>query len=125
MADEPGLNTGHRFVHRRLLAMVEVTPAADRVVIEDALAGGSPQVFTLCVNDAGQTVVVFGEGSTGTRLPTGVDAIAATYRYGIGRDGNVGDDPALAYLDIWDTSTAEDVTMWHVVATPADERDIT
>lgn len=114
--------SGHRFIHRRLLTMVALTPAADRVLIEDALAGGASRVFTLCVNEVGATVVVFGDGATGQRLPAGVDAVAATYRYGVGSDGGTGADHAVAYVDIWDTSTADNLTMWHVVATPAGER---
>src|SRR4029453_6836230 len=35
-------------------------------------------------NDAQEAVVTFGDGTTGARLPTGVENITATYRFGAG-----------------------------------------
>jgi predicted phage baseplate assembly protein len=39
--------------------------------------------------DDGTTIVVFGDGRQGARLPTGSDNVKARYRSGIGRAGNV------------------------------------
>lgn len=39
--------------------------------------------------DAGKAIVMFGNGTEGARLPTGVDNIKAVYRTGIGIAGNV------------------------------------
>jgi hypothetical protein len=39
--------------------------------------------------DDGKTVVIFGNGEHGTRLPTGVENVKAVYRSGIGQPGNV------------------------------------
>ncbi len=39
--------------------------------------------------DDGTLTVQFGDGSTGARLPTGTNNISATYRKGIGLDGNL------------------------------------
>jgi predicted phage baseplate assembly protein len=40
-------------------------------------------------DNKGMTSVIFGDGVHGARLPTGVENVAATYRVGIGRLGNV------------------------------------
>lgn len=45
--------------------------------------------FVTRTDDAGKTTVVFGDGQTGARLPTGAANIRAEYRNGIGRSGNV------------------------------------
>ena len=57
-----------------------------------ALYGLSPrdQVYSVRHDDAGNTLVIFGDGSNGARLPTGQENIIASYRSGIGLDGNVG-----------------------------------
>lgn len=39
--------------------------------------------------DDGSTTLLFGDGVTGARLPTGVNNLAATYRVGLGLAGNV------------------------------------
>lgn len=39
--------------------------------------------------DDGTLTVQFGDGATGARLPTGTNNVAATYRAGVGLDGNV------------------------------------
>jgi hypothetical protein len=44
------------------------------------------QVFLLREDDQGRTHVVFGDGVNGARLPTGVDNIIASYRYGADAD---------------------------------------
>ena len=56
-----------------------------------ALFGEAPgaRVFTLRRTDAGDTNVIFGDGVQGSRLPTGAGNVLATYRTGIGPDGEV------------------------------------
>jgi len=43
------------------------------------------RVFVTRVNDEGYTIVEFGDGETGARLPAGVENVQAKYRVGIGR----------------------------------------
>ena len=40
-------------------------------------------------DDEDKTSILFGDGEYGARLPTGVENIEATYRFGIGKPGNV------------------------------------
>ena len=47
------------------------------------------RTFVAMVGSEQQVEVVFGDGETGSRLPTGVENIQATYRTGVGHDGNV------------------------------------
>ncbi|HEU4421771.1 MAG TPA: putative baseplate assembly protein [Pilimelia sp.] len=58
----------------------------------------SPSLFPLGPHDRGYVVrigddaaatVVFGDGQRGARLPTGQENVRATYRFGIGPEGNV------------------------------------
>jgi len=46
--------------------------------------GQDDEVYIVRRNDEGESVVTFGDGITGARLPTGVDNITATYRFGAG-----------------------------------------
>lgn len=46
--------------------------------------GAEDQVYIVRHDDEGGTTVTFGDGSFGTRLPSGVDNVAATYRFGAG-----------------------------------------
>jgi hypothetical protein len=54
-----------------------------------AEAGPKDRGYITRENDAGQTRVTFGSGVRGARPPTGTANIKATYRYGMGADGNV------------------------------------
>ena len=45
--------------------------------------------FIVREDDSGKTRVTFGDGAHGARAPTGTANIKATYRYGMGRSGNV------------------------------------
>jgi hypothetical protein len=58
----------------------------------DSLAGlgKTDRNFVTKTDDEAKTTVVFGNGERGARLPTGVENIAAVYRNGIGKGGNVG-----------------------------------
>jgi hypothetical protein len=51
--------------------------------------GSDERVFVTRRDDDGGTLVQFGDGKTGARLPTGQDNVRATYRKGIGRGGLV------------------------------------
>lgn len=57
----------------------------------DSLAAAGPRerVFVTRTDEAGKTTLVFGNGVHGARLPTGTGNVKATYRYGIGKAGNV------------------------------------
>ncbi len=46
-------------------------------------------VFRLDLDEQGRSLVRFGDGVNGARLPSGVNNVRATYRKGIGVDGNV------------------------------------
>ncbi len=45
--------------------------------------------YIVRLDDDGKATVIFGDGKSGTRLPTGAENVAATYRTGIGPDGEV------------------------------------
>ena len=51
--------------------------------------GPDERIFISRLGDDGKTTVVFGDGRTGARLPTGQENLRATYRKGIGRGGLV------------------------------------
>lgn len=55
--------------------------------------------FTTTRDDAGQTTVIFGDGVTGARLPTGKDNVHARYRKGLGAPGNVAVDAIQQLVD--------------------------
>jgi hypothetical protein len=57
----------------------------------DALAhlGPKERRFVTQTDDEDQTLVIFGNGKQGARLPTGTENVKAQYRSGIGRPGNV------------------------------------
>ena len=48
------------------------------------------QRFVVANGEDGKTTVLFGDGVSGARLPTGVENVTATYRSGIGLGGMVG-----------------------------------
>ncbi len=51
--------------------------------------GPTERSFTTRSDELGRTTVQFGNGQEGARLPTGLENVAAVYRNGIGRAGNV------------------------------------
>lgn len=63
--------------------------AWDEVVTQFDGAPGD-HTFTSGVDEHGDRVVAFGDGHRGARLPTGTNNVRATYRKGLGTDGNVG-----------------------------------
>jgi hypothetical protein len=58
------------------------------------LFGSTPaeRAYTLATDEQGKTWVVFGDGVQGARLPSGVNNVRASYRQGVGQNGNVGAD---------------------------------
>jgi hypothetical protein len=50
---------------------------------------GSDRAFVIETDDDVITTVVFGDGRHGARLPSGAENVEATYRTGLGREGNV------------------------------------
>jgi hypothetical protein len=54
-----------------------------------ALAGPTDRVYRVDTDDDGSVTVLFGDGETGARLPTGTDNVTAEYRVGSGRAGTV------------------------------------
>jgi len=51
--------------------------------------GPNERIYITRLDDDGKTTVIFGNGESGTRLPTGQENIKATYRKGIGEVGLV------------------------------------
>jgi hypothetical protein len=51
--------------------------------------GPADRKFLLQTNPEGKSVLLFGDGTRGSRLPTGAENVRAVYRVGLGRDGNV------------------------------------
>ena len=47
-------------------------------------AGPQDEVFIVRQNEDGESIVTFGDGETGARLPSGVKNVTATYRFGAG-----------------------------------------
>lgn len=58
---------------------------------EDSLYDLDPdsRSYTVRLDDEGEVSVIFGDGKSGARLPSGSENLVATYRSGIGSDGNV------------------------------------
>ncbi|MFF7454599.1 putative baseplate assembly protein [Kitasatospora sp. NPDC008115] len=58
----------------------------------DSLAGrgATERVYVTATASDGRTIVTFGDGVHGSRLPTGRENVRARYRIGIGESGNVG-----------------------------------
>jgi hypothetical protein len=54
-----------------------------------AFAGPADRCFTIATDDDDKVTVTFGDGVHGMRLPTGAANVRATYRVGIGAQGNV------------------------------------
>jgi len=50
---------------------------------------GGARRYIARIDDDGRTSVVFGDGKSGARLPTGRENVVATYRSGIGSEGEV------------------------------------
>lgn len=51
--------------------------------------GPRDQDYTIRIDDDAKATVIFGDGQQGSRLSTGRENVVATYRSGIGPDGNV------------------------------------
>jgi predicted phage baseplate assembly protein len=59
-----------------------------------SLSGAGPrdQHYVVRLDDEQRTALVFGDGRSGARLPTGQENVTATYRSGLGPDGNLDAD---------------------------------
>lgn len=57
------------------------------------------RVYTTAVDDDDTMSVQFGDGVTGARLPSGRNNVVATYRQGLGREGNVKANTLTTLLD--------------------------
>jgi uncharacterized phage protein gp47/JayE len=92
--DEPGAPGGR-------VSTLRVTVGGDpwEEVDEFYGRGGGERVYTTTRDAEGQTTVRFGDGSTGSRLPTGARNVVASYRQGLGRGGNVKKDSLVTPLD--------------------------
>ncbi|NJO18082.1 MAG: putative baseplate assembly protein [Thioploca sp.] len=51
--------------------------------------GATDRSYITQTNEANKTSIVFGNGQHGARLPSGVENVKATYRFGTGKPGNV------------------------------------
>ena len=61
--------------------------------------GPTDTVYITRVDDEGKMTVRTGDSKRGARLPTGQDNVTATYRQGLGRDGNVRANSITTLLD--------------------------
>lgn len=68
---------------------VRVNDVRWQLVADFRAAGPDARVFALRADDAGDFHVLFGDGVTGARLPTGHGNVTATYRSGAGLAGAV------------------------------------
>ena len=57
------------------------------------------RIYTTTADDDGTMTIQFGDGVTGARLPSGRNNVVATYRQGLGRDGNVKANSLTTLLD--------------------------
>ena len=54
--------------------------------------GPDERIYATRTDDQSRTTVMFGDGRTGARLPTGQENVRAGYRKGLGEGGNLGPD---------------------------------
>ncbi len=59
--------------------------------------GSTDQEYIIRIDDSARATIIFGDGTKGARLPTGINNVVATYRSGIGLAGNV-DEASLTIL---------------------------
>ncbi len=52
-------------------------------------SGPADKDYVTSINEDSQTMIIFGDGTNGSRLPTGNNNIMATYRIGLGPSGNI------------------------------------
>lgn len=82
-----------RAAANELGAASELTVRVDDIAWKerDTMFGAAPQerALTLLTDEQGRNFVQFGDGLRGTRLPSGINNVRATYRKGLGVAGNV------------------------------------
>jgi hypothetical protein len=85
----------HRSAETEIGAAPELTVRVADVAWEEraTMFGAAPtdHAYTLTTDEQGHNLVVFGDGRRGARLPSGVNNVRASYRKGIGAEGNVGE----------------------------------
>jgi hypothetical protein len=69
---------------RRSTVEVRVNGIKWQEVLSFFGTGPEDEVYIVRQNDEGESTITFGSGLTGARLPTGVDNVTATYRFGAG-----------------------------------------
>ena len=69
---------------RRSTLAIRVNGILWREVASFFGTGPQDEVYIVRQNDRQETTVTFGDGSTGARLPTGIENVTATYRFGAG-----------------------------------------
>ena len=86
----------HRAAENEIGAAPELTVRVADVAWDErpTLFGAAPadHAYTLTTDEQGRTFVQFGDGRQGARPPSGVNNVRATYRKGIGTEGNVAAD---------------------------------
>ncbi|MFI7407080.1 putative baseplate assembly protein [Streptomyces sp. NPDC049627] len=68
---------------------VRVAESAWHETAEIARSGPADHAYELRTDDTGRATVTFGDGRRAARLPSGTANVAARYRVGLGRDGNL------------------------------------
>ena len=86
---DPAGTTPASLRERRSTLEVRVGEAAWNETASLSDAGPDDRVFVTFTDEHGITQVMFGDGITGARLPTGSENVTAIYRHSTGRDGNV------------------------------------
>jgi predicted phage baseplate assembly protein len=75
----------------------------DRVAWTEATTlygtGSGDRAFAVRADETGSATVRFGDGTRGSRLPTGINNVQATYRTGLGASGNVGPGKLAQLID--------------------------
>ncbi|MBE9066447.1 putative baseplate assembly protein [Leptolyngbya cf. ectocarpi LEGE 11479] len=69
---------------RRSTLSIRVNGILWREVVSFFGTGSQDEVFIARQNDQQETTITFGDGVTGARLPTGINNVTATYRFGGG-----------------------------------------
>ncbi|WP_437972145.1 hypothetical protein WMF04_23885 [Sorangium sp. So ce260] len=75
--------------YRRSTLTITVNNVEWQEVASLAGAGPNDRVYEVAINHEGRATVTFGDGEHGARLPTGIQNVVASYRYGLGARGDV------------------------------------
>jgi hypothetical protein len=77
----------HPTDERGVASTLSVSVSGVRWTEVSSLYGQPPdaQVYVVHQNDDGDSIVTFGDGRNGSRLPSGIDNVVASYRFGAGK----------------------------------------